>query len=98
MIPNLTHIFFTINFLILSKVTGGGLYKRVYQKYSGLVPPSIQQVLCHEAPVDGRTTISSESVCQVARSWVDVCSFHMCLVVMFVIFTASVWNILDTPS
>jgi hypothetical protein len=27
-------------------------------------------------PVDGRTTMSSESVCQVARSWVDVGSFH----------------------
>jgi hypothetical protein len=29
--------------------------------------------------VDGRTTISNESVCQVARSWVNVGSFHTCL-------------------
>jgi hypothetical protein len=42
--------------------------------------------------------MSSESVCQVARSWVDVGSFHTRLVVSFMIFTASVRNILDTPS
>jgi hypothetical protein len=48
--------------------------------------------------VDGRTTMSSESVCQVTRSWVDVGSFHMRLVVRFMIFTASVRNILDTRS
>jgi hypothetical protein len=42
--------------------------------------------------------MSSESVCQVARSWVDVGSFYTRLVVRFMIFTASVWNILDTPS
>jgi hypothetical protein len=30
--------------------------------------------------------MSSESVCQVARSWVDVGSFHTRLVVRFVIF------------
>jgi KaiC/GvpD/RAD55 family RecA-like ATPase len=29
-------------------------------------------VVVAEAPVDGKTTMSSESVCQVARSWVDV--------------------------
>jgi hypothetical protein len=40
--------------------------------------------------------MSSESVCQVARSWVDVSSFHTRLVMMN--FTASVRNILDTPS
>jgi hypothetical protein len=40
----------------------------------------------------------SESVCQVARSWVDVGSFHTRLVVKFMIFTAAVRNILDTPS
>jgi hypothetical protein len=45
---------------------------RRYPKYSGLVPPSIQQLWCREAPVDGRTTMSSESVCNVARSWVEV--------------------------
>jgi hypothetical protein len=39
--------------------------------------------------------MSSESVCQVARSWVDVGSFHMRLVVRFMIFTAKVRNILD---
>jgi hypothetical protein len=42
--------------------------------------------------------MSSESVCQVARSWVGVGSFHMRLVVRFMIFTASVRNILGTPS
>jgi hypothetical protein len=41
--------------------------------------------------------MSSESVCQVARSWVDVGSFYKCLVVRFMIFTASVRNILDWP-
>jgi hypothetical protein len=40
----------------------------------------------------------SEPVCQVARSWVEVGSFHMRLVVKFIIFTASVRNILDEPS
>jgi hypothetical protein len=40
--------------------------------------------------------MSSESVCQVARSWGDVGSFHMRLVVRFMIFTASVRNTLDT--
>jgi hypothetical protein len=42
--------------------------------------------------------MSSESVCQVARSWVDVGSFHMYLVVRFMNFTESVRNMLDTPS
>jgi hypothetical protein len=40
----------------------------------------------------------SESVCKVARSWVDVGSFHKRLVVRFMIFTASVRNILDKSS
>jgi ABC-type anion transport system duplicated permease subunit len=39
--------------------------------------------------------MSSESVCQVACGWVDVGSFQTCLVVRFMIFTASVWNIWD---
>jgi hypothetical protein len=39
--------------------------------------------------------MSSESVYQVSRSWVDVGSFHTRLVVGFMIFTASVRNILD---
>jgi hypothetical protein len=42
--------------------------------------------------------MSSESVWQVARSWLDVGSFHTRLVVRFMHFTASVRNILDTPS
>jgi hypothetical protein len=42
--------------------------------------------------------MSSESVCQVARSWVEVGSFPTLLVAMFMNFTASVRNILDTPS
>jgi hypothetical protein len=42
--------------------------------------------------------MSSESVCQVARSWVDVGSFRTRLVVRFMVFIASVRNVLDTPS
>jgi hypothetical protein len=38
--------------------------------------------------------MSSESVCQVARSWVDVGSFQTRLVVRFMICTAPVRNIL----
>jgi len=41
------------------------------------MPPSIQQLWLHKALVDGRTTMSSESMCQVACSWVDVGSIHM---------------------
>jgi hypothetical protein len=48
--------------------------------------------------VDSRTTMSSESVCHVARSWVDVGSFHTRLVMRFMNFTASFRNILDTLS
>jgi hypothetical protein len=40
--------------------------------------------------------MSSESVYQVARSWVDVGSFYTRFV-SFKIFTASVRNVLDTP-
>jgi hypothetical protein len=39
--------------------------------------------------------MSSESVCQVARSWVDVGSFQKRLFLFFMIFTSSVRNILD---
>jgi hypothetical protein len=42
--------------------------------------------------------MSSESVYQVARSWVDVGSFPTRLLVRFMILTVSVRNILDTPS
>jgi hypothetical protein len=42
--------------------------------------------------------MSSGSVCQVSRSWVDVGSSHTRLVKSFMNFTASVRNILDTPS
>jgi hypothetical protein len=38
--------------------------------------------------------MSGESVCRVARSWVDVGIFHTRLVVRFMVFTASVRNIL----
>jgi hypothetical protein len=64
------------------------LYTRVYPKYSRLLPPSILQLWQCEAPVDGRTTMSSESVCQVARIRVNVASFHNRLVMRFMIFTA----------
>jgi hypothetical protein len=40
--------------------------------------------------------MSSESVCQGSHSWEEVGSFHTRLVVMFMIFTASFRNILDT--
>jgi hypothetical protein len=39
-----------------------------------------------------------EPVCQGARSWVDVGSLHAHLVVRFITFTASVRDILDTPT
>jgi hypothetical protein len=39
--------------------------------------------------------MSSESVCQVTRSWVDVGGFHNRLFIIFMICTASVRNILD---
>jgi hypothetical protein len=42
--------------------------------------------------------MSIESVCQVARSWVYLGSFHTRFVVKFMIFTASVRNILDLAS
>jgi hypothetical protein len=48
----------------------------VYPKYSGLGPPSLQQLWLREASADGGTTMSSESVCQVAPSWADVGSSH----------------------
>jgi hypothetical protein len=42
--------------------------------------------------------MSNESVCQVARSWVHVGSFHARLVVRCMIFIVSVQNMLDTAS
>jgi hypothetical protein len=42
--------------------------------------------------------MSSESVCQVARSWVDVGSFHMRLFEIVYFAIASVREFLDTPS
>jgi hypothetical protein len=45
-------------------------------KYSGLVLPYTQQLWYRKALVDGRTTMSSESVSQVARNWVEGDSFH----------------------
>jgi hypothetical protein len=41
--------------------------------------------------------MSSESVCRVERSWVDVGIFHTRLFIIFIIFTESVRNILDIP-
>jgi hypothetical protein len=43
-------------------------------------------VVVARSTVDGRTTMSSESVCKVARSWVDVDSFPTRLVVRFMNF------------
>jgi hypothetical protein len=40
--------------------------------------------------------MSSESVCQVARRWVDVGSFNTRLVARFMIFKAPAQNILGT--
>jgi hypothetical protein len=42
--------------------------------------------------------MSSESVCQVARSWVDVGSFHARLFGGVYFAVASVREFLDTPS
>jgi hypothetical protein len=42
--------------------------------------------------------VYSELGCQIACSWVGVGSFHTCLVTRFMIFTASVRNILDSSS
>jgi hypothetical protein len=42
--------------------------------------------------------MSSESVCQVARSWVDVGSFHMRLFEVVYFAIASVREFLETPS
>jgi hypothetical protein len=81
-------------FCLMNRDLAISMYTRVYPKYSRLVPPPIQQLWWREAPVDGRTTMSIESVCLVARSWVEVGSFHNRLVVRFVIFAASVRNIL----
>jgi len=43
---------------------------------SGLVLPSAQHLCLRQAPVDGRTTVISESACQVSRSWDDMNSFY----------------------
>jgi hypothetical protein len=64
-----------------------------YPKYSGMVLSSI--LWQYETPVDGRTTMSSESVCQVSRSWVVVGSFQTGLELRFINFTESVRNIFD---
>jgi hypothetical protein len=42
--------------------------------------------------------MSSESLCQVARSWVDVGSFHTRLFLVVYFAIASVREFLDTPS
>jgi hypothetical protein len=67
-------------------------------KYEGVSKIFRTGAAIYTAPVGGTTTMSSESVCQVACSWVEGGSFHTRLVVRFMIFTASVRNILDTPS
>jgi hypothetical protein len=48
--------------------------------------------------LDGRATMSIESVCQVARSWVGVGSFHTPLFGDVYFSIASVREYLDTPS
>jgi hypothetical protein len=37
---------------------------------------SIQHLWLHKAPVHGRTTVSNESLCQVARNWMGMGSFR----------------------
>jgi hypothetical protein len=73
-------------------------YMRVHSKYSRLVLPFIQQLWQCKATFDGRTTTSSESVCQVARSWVDVGSFHTRLFGVVYFAIALVREFLDTTS
>ena len=51
-------------------------YTWVDPKFSGLVPPSAQQLCYRQAKVDGRTTMFSESACQVSRRWDEVGSFY----------------------
>jgi hypothetical protein len=70
----------------------------MYPKYSGLVAATYTAVVVARSTSKGRTAMFSEPVCHVARSWVNVVSFHTRLVVRFMIFTESVRNILDTPS
>jgi hypothetical protein len=48
--------------------------------------------------LDGRATMSIESVCQVVRSWVGVGSFHTPLFGVVYFSIASVREYLDTPS
>jgi hypothetical protein len=73
-------------------------HTRLHPTYSGLVPPSIHQLWYSEAPVDCRTTMSSESVWQVARSWVDGRSVHTFLFGVVCFAIDSVREFLDTPS
>jgi hypothetical protein len=44
--------------------------------------------------IDGKTTMSSELLCQDARSWEDLGSFHTRLRLRFMIFIASFRNVL----
>jgi hypothetical protein len=52
------------------------LHTMCYPKYSGLVPPFIQQLWLREAPINSRTTMCNESLCQISGSWVNEGSFH----------------------
>jgi hypothetical protein len=71
---------------------------RVHPNYSRLVPPSIQQLWQCEVLVDGRTTMSSESVCPIASNWVDMGSFHTSLFGVVYFAIASVREFLDKPT
>ena len=59
----------------MSLKENSSLYE-VVSKIFRLVPQCTQQLWWCEVPVDGRTTMFSGSVCQVAHSWVYVGSFH----------------------
>jgi hypothetical protein len=75
---------------------------RMYLRYEGtskmLRTGSAIYTAVLVAPVNGRTTVSSESMCQVARSWVNGGNFLSCLFDVVYFAIASVREFLDTPS
>jgi hypothetical protein len=56
-----------IVFITANKCTIIYIYMRLYPKYSGLVPPSIQQLWQRQAPVPTGQTVNSGFYCDVLR-------------------------------
>jgi hypothetical protein len=87
--------------VICTSSTTGWITSKLYEGTSKIFRTGAAiytAVVEREALVDGRTTMSTESVCQVARSWVDVGSFHTRLFGVVYFAIASVREFLDTPS